>query len=166
MITVAQDRVAMKHGAGGRAMRRLIEQVFMRDAAPVARAMDDGAVIPIVGGGSIVVTTDSHVIHPIFFPGGDIGRLAISGTVNDLAMMGATEPLGLTCAIVLEEGFPLDSLIQVQASMTMPQVRPSGSVAPIIARSLTVPEMASRPMSPPGKNSGWTTCESVVITSH
>jgi hydrogenase expression/formation protein HypE len=117
MITVAQDRVAMKHGAGGRAMRRLIEQVFMRDAAPVARAMDDGAVIPIAGGGSIVVTTDSHVIHPIFFPGGDIGRLAVSGTVNDLAMMGATEPLGITCAVILEEGFPIEDLVRVQASM-------------------------------------------------
>jgi hydrogenase expression/formation protein HypE len=117
MITVAHDRVAMKHGAGGRAMRRLIEQVFMQDADPVARAMDDGAVIPIAGGGSIVITTDSHVIQPIFFPGGDIGRLAIAGTVNDLAMMGATEPLGLTCAIVIEEGFPLEALVQVQASM-------------------------------------------------
>jgi hydrogenase expression/formation protein HypE len=118
MITVANDRVAMKHGAGGRAMRRLIEQVFMRDASPLARAMDDGAVIPVPGGASIVVTTDSHVIQPIVFPGGDIGKLAVCGTVNDLAMMGATEPLGLTCAIVLEEGFPIEDLERIQASMT------------------------------------------------
>jgi hydrogenase expression/formation protein HypE len=63
------------------------------------------------------VTTDSHVVHPIFFPGGDIGRLAISGTVNDLAMMGATEVLGLTCAAILEEGFPRTDLERIQESM-------------------------------------------------
>jgi hydrogenase expression/formation protein HypE len=117
MITMATDRVAMKHGAGGRAMRRLIEQVFMRDAAPEAKAMDDGAVIPIAGGGSIIVTTDSHVIQPIVFPGGDIGRLAVCGTVNDLAMMGATEPLGLTCGIVIEEGFSIEELSRLHDSM-------------------------------------------------
>lgn len=117
MITVAQDRVAMKHGAGGRAMRRLIEQVFMQGAGPVAAAMDDGAVIPLAGGSSLVVTTDSHVIQPIVFPGGDIGRLAVAGTVNDLAMMGATEPLGLTCGVVIEEGFPIDDLARLQGSM-------------------------------------------------
>jgi hydrogenase expression/formation protein HypE len=117
MITVATDRVAMKHGAGGRAMRRLIEQVFLRGAAPAAAAMDDGAVIPIAGGGSIIVTTDSHVIQPTVFPGGDIGRLAVAGTVNDLAMMGATEPLGLTCGVVIEEGFPIEVLMRLQDSM-------------------------------------------------
>jgi hydrogenase expression/formation protein HypE len=117
MITIGEDRVAMKHGAGGRAMRRLIEQVFLRHANPVAATMDDGAVLPLAGGGSLVVTTDSHVIHPIVFPGGDIGRLAIAGTVNDLAMMGATEPLGITCAVVVEEGFPVEDLMAVQRSM-------------------------------------------------
>lgn len=117
MITVATDRVAMKHGAGGRAMRRLIEHVFLRGAHPAAAAMDDGAVIPLAGGGSLIVTTDSHVIHPIVFPGGDIGRLAIAGTVNDLAMMGATEPMGLTCAVVVEEGFPMEDLARLQQSM-------------------------------------------------
>ena len=117
MITIANDRVAMKHGAGGRAMRRLIEQVFLRDAGPVAAAMDDGAVIPIAGGASIVITTDSHVIQPAVFPGGDIGRLAVAGTVNDLAMMGATEPLGLTCGVVLEEGYSIEELTRLQASM-------------------------------------------------
>ncbi len=61
-----------------------------------------------------MLTTDSHVVHPIFFPGGDIGRLSIAGTVNDLAMMGATEVLGLTCAVVLEEGFPVEELERIQ----------------------------------------------------
>jgi hydrogenase expression/formation protein HypE len=113
-MSVTADRVAMKHGAGGPAMRRLIEDVFLD---PSARApMDDGAAIPI-GNRWLIVTTDSHVIQPIVFPGGDIGRLAVCGTVNDLAMMGATEPLGLTCGVVIEEGFPLDMLQALTASM-------------------------------------------------
>ncbi|MGE0040551.1 MAG: hydrogenase expression/formation protein HypE [Vicinamibacterales bacterium] len=117
------DRVAMKHGAGGRAMRALIEQVFLRGLDPDPRpgivglaALDDGAAFP-VGDQWVVVTTDSHVIQPRFFPGGDIGRLSVSGTVNDLAMMGVTEPLGLTCAVIIEEGFPREELERIQASI-------------------------------------------------
>jgi hydrogenase expression/formation protein HypE len=116
------NRVALKQGGGGRAMRALIEKVFVRDFATLPfdgvgiSAMDDGAAIRI-GDEWLVITTDSHVIHPIFFPGGDIGRLSISGTVNDLAMMGATRVLGLTCAVILEEGFSLDWLEVVQRSM-------------------------------------------------
>ena len=114
------DRVAMKHGAGGRAMRALIEDVFLSLGGPVdgvgLSAMDDGAAIR-VGDDWLVVTTDSHVVLPRFFPGGDIGRLSVCGTVNDLAMMGATEPLGLTCAVILEEGFPRDELERIRDSM-------------------------------------------------
>jgi len=114
------DRVAMKHGAGGRAMRALIEDVFLSLGGPVdgvgLSAMDDGAALRI-GDQWLVVTTDSHVVQPIFFPGGDIGRLSICGTVNDLAMMGATEPLGLTCAVVLEEGFPREDLLRIRDAM-------------------------------------------------
>jgi hydrogenase expression/formation protein HypE len=119
----ALDRIAMKHGAGGRAMRALIEQVFLEgaDRADTADriglgALDDGAAFRI-GEDWLVVTTDSHVIQPRVFPGGDIGRLAIAGTVNDLAMMGVTEPLGLTCAVIIEEGFSREELEQVHASM-------------------------------------------------
>jgi hydrogenase expression/formation protein HypE len=79
-------------------------------------AMDDGAALRI-GDRWLVVTTDSHVVHPVFFPGGDIGRLAVAGTVNDLAMMGATTPLGLTCAVILEEGFRKSDLERIQRSM-------------------------------------------------
>ena len=116
------NRVALKQGGGGRAMRALIEKVFVHDFATLPfdgvgiSAMDDGAAIKI-GDEWLVMTTDSHVIHPIFFPGGDIGRLSISGTVNDLAMMGATRVLGMTCSVILEEGFALESLETIQRSM-------------------------------------------------
>lgn len=116
------ERIALKHGGGGGAMRALIAEIFL-DGVPEAavedvglRAMDDGAALK-VGDRWLVLTTDSHVIQPPFFPGGDIGRLAIAGTVNDLAMMGATEVLGLTCGVILEEGFARDDLVRVQASM-------------------------------------------------
>jgi len=105
-------------------MRALIEDVFIRDAPgslPAGSvglgAMDDGAAIPIGDGRYLVITTDSHVISPIVFPGGDIGRLAIAGTVNDLAMMGATNVLGLTCGVIIEEGFPRADLERIAASI-------------------------------------------------
>ena len=113
----------MKYGAGGRAMRALIESVFAsgfvespRDDVVGLSAFDDGAAFR-VGDQWIVLTTDSHVVQPIEFPGGDIGRLSVCGTVNDLAMMGATEVLGLTCAVVIEEGFPRATLERIHESM-------------------------------------------------
>ena len=117
-----EERITLKQGGGGRAMRALIEDVFVRDLPPLSvpgrglDAMDDGAALWL-GDRWLIVTTDSHVVHPIFFPGGDIGRLAVSGTVNDLAMMGATEPLALTCSVILEEGFLRADLERVQASI-------------------------------------------------
>ncbi len=128
-------RIAMRHGGGGRAMRRLIEEVFLRgaDAIPVdgvgLSAMDDGAAIRL-GAEWLIVTTDSHVIQPLFFPGGDIGRLSVAGTVNDLAMMGATRLLGLTCGVIIEEGLPREVLERVQASM---QVACREAGVPIVA---------------------------------
>ncbi len=115
------DRVNMRMGAGGSAMRDLIKEVFAvgfegPEGGIGLAAMDDGAAIR-VGDQWLIVTTDSHVIHPLFFPGGDIGRLAVSGTVNDLAMMGATEPLALTCAVIVEEGFAKADLERIWASI-------------------------------------------------
>jgi hydrogenase expression/formation protein HypE len=102
--------------------RALIEQVFVNgngdggiDGIGLG-AMDDGAALRL-GDQWLVITTDSHVIHPLFFPGGDIGRLAVAGTVNDLAVMGATEVLALTCAVIIEEGFARADLERIQASM-------------------------------------------------
>jgi hydrogenase expression/formation protein HypE len=116
------DRIRLQDGAGGRAMRALIESVFVRgvpaapDEAIGLAAMDDGAALR-VDGRYLVVTTDAHVIHPVFFPGGDIGRLAAAGTINDLAMMGATDRPSLTCAVILEEGFPRADLERIQRSL-------------------------------------------------
>jgi hydrogenase expression/formation protein HypE len=122
-LSVRDERITMKYGAGGRAMRSLIQEIFhdglVTDDARgeiTLRAMDDGAALRL-GNRWLVMTTDSHVVHPLFFPGGDIGRLAISGTVNDLAMMGATEVMALTCAVIIEEGFSRDDLSRIQRSM-------------------------------------------------
>jgi len=117
------ERIALKHGAGGPAMRALIQHLFVDGLAGAApgehiglRALDDGAALRI-DGRYLVITTDSYVVKPRFFPGGDIGRLAICGTVNDLAVMGATEPLALTAAVVLEEGFAFAELERIRDSM-------------------------------------------------
>lgn len=116
------DRIGLRHGAGGPAMRELVRSVFARRAGAAADGavglaqLDDGAAVR-VGDRWLVYTTDAHVVKPAFFPGGDIGRLAICGTVNDLAMMGVTEPLGLACAVVLEEGFEREALLRIQDSI-------------------------------------------------
>ncbi len=121
-LQAREDRILLKHGAGGRAMRRLIEQTLAAGFTDMPvdgiglSAFDDGAALR-VGDQWLVVTTDSHVVQPAFFPGGDIGRLSVAGTVNDLAMMGATEPLGLTCAVILEEGYPRAELERVHRAM-------------------------------------------------
>ena len=124
-LSVRDERITMKYGAGGRAMRALIQDVFhdglLTADAPgeiTLRAMDDGAALRL-GNRWLVMTTDSHVVQPLFFPGGDIGRLAVSGTVNDLAMMGATDVFALTCAVVIEEGFSRADLERIQRSMRL-----------------------------------------------
>ncbi|MCC7385338.1 MAG: hydrogenase expression/formation protein HypE [Deltaproteobacteria bacterium] len=110
------ERVQLAHGGGGRLMRELIAQTF-RPAFdnPILAQSTDSAVLPALTG-RIAVTTDSYVVKPIFFPGGDIGKLAVCGTVNDLATAGA-RPYALSASFILEEGFPLADLARVLASM-------------------------------------------------
>ena len=108
--------VDMSHGAGGRAMAQLIEELFVRHLDnPLLRQANDQASFP-VDAGRMVMSVDGHVISPLFFPGGDIGSLAVHGTVNDVAMSGA-KPLYLSAGFILEEGFPLADLERIVASM-------------------------------------------------
>ncbi len=112
----SQDFVTLAHGGGGRMMHNLLERfVIPAFGNQPLESRHDGAVLP-VGKGRIAFTTDYYVVHPLFFPGGDIGTLAVTGTVNDLAMCGA-RPLGLSAAFILEEGLPLATLEKVVASM-------------------------------------------------
>jgi len=113
---VREDRITMSHGAGGKATQTLIEAVFL-DAFrnPLLEPLEDAAPLD-TGAGRIAMTTDSYVVSPLFFPGGDIGDLAVNGTVNDLAVAGA-EPLYLSAGFILEEGFPVADLMTVAASM-------------------------------------------------
>jgi hydrogenase expression/formation protein HypE len=108
-------RVELAHGGGGRAMARLLESVILPAFDnPILGRRHDGAVFD--PGGACAFSTDSYVVRPLFFPGGDIGSLAINGTVNDLAMCGA-RPLWLSAGFILEEGLPLADLARVVASM-------------------------------------------------
>ena len=116
------DEVLLAHGAGGTLMAELIRNVILRNVSRRSvfdgiglDDMDDGATIPL-GDYEIVLSMDGHTVDPIFFPGGDIGRLAAAGTINDLAVMGA-RPLAIMDSIVVEEGFPLSDLEKIIKSM-------------------------------------------------
>jgi hydrogenase expression/formation protein HypE len=112
-----QGRVDMNHGAGGRASAQLISELFAAAFDnPYLRQGNDGALLPMPAGHRLVMATDGHVISPLFFPGGDIGSLAVHGTVNDVAMLGAM-PLYLAASFILEEGFALADLRRIVDSM-------------------------------------------------
>jgi hydrogenase expression/formation protein HypE len=112
-------KVTLMHGAGGEVMGELLQTLTKfshNNAGGIGlEALDDGAVIPFHGH-NLVFTTDSHVVRPIFFPGGDIGRIAVCGTINDLAMMGG-RPIALSCGMIIEEGFEVADLARIVASM-------------------------------------------------
>lgn len=115
-LNIKKGCIELNHGSGGRAMAQLVEQLFLPafDNKWLAQRNDQASFN--VKTGRMVMTTDAHVVSPLFFPGGDIGMLAVYGTVNDLAMSGA-EPLYLSASFILEEGFPLLDLQRVVLSM-------------------------------------------------
>ncbi|NVB83438.1 MAG: hydrogenase expression/formation protein HypE [Kofleriaceae bacterium] len=109
------DRVLIGHGSGGKLTAELVERMIVPAFTnPALDALDDQAILE-VGGGRLAFTTDSYVVSPIFFPGGDIGELAVNGTINDLAVGGA-RPLALSLAFILEEGMPLADLRRIVES--------------------------------------------------
>jgi hydrogenase expression/formation protein HypE len=111
------EQIVMGHGAGGRMSHQLIQKAFMSAFDNVAlRAGDDAARLESNLHENLAISTDSHVVFPLFFSGGDIGRLAVCGTVNDVAMLGAN-PLYLTAGFILEEGLPMETLQRVVTSM-------------------------------------------------
>jgi hydrogenase expression/formation protein HypE len=119
---VREDRITLAHGAGGKATHTLVQAVFLDSFRnPALEPLGDGAVVS-VNGSSLVFTTDSFVVSPLFFPGGDIGDLAVNGTVNDLAVSGA-RPLYLSAGFILEEGFPVSDLNTITASMAAAAAR-------------------------------------------
>jgi hydrogenase expression/formation protein HypE len=111
-----EERITLSHGSGGKATQTLIEAVFLEAFSnPLLAPLEDGAVLT-AHGGRLAFTTDSYVVSPLFFPGGDIGDLAVNGTVNDLAVSGA-RPLWLSAGFILEEGFPVADLERIVGSM-------------------------------------------------
>lgn len=125
IASVLRDKtITMAHGAGGRAMRELVEKLivptFAQTAGDAQAPLEDQARLPLQAlaahGDRLAFTTDSYVVSPLFFPGGDIGKLAACGTINDLAMGGA-RPLYLSCGLVIEEGFPVMDLQRILHSL-------------------------------------------------
>ena len=116
-MAVKNEHITMLHGAGGTVMHDLVKNYIVKyfggagNAEVPLEALDDAAVV-----GDVVLKSDSHAVKPIFFPGGDIGRLSVSGTVNDIAVLGA-EPYALTCGFILEEGLALSDFERILASM-------------------------------------------------
>jgi hydrogenase expression/formation protein HypE len=114
---VREDRITMSHGAGGKATHTLIQAIFLNAFRnPQLEPLEDAARLKI-NGTRVAFTTDSFVVSPLFFPGGDIGDLAVNGTVNDLATSGAV-PLFLSAGFILEEGFPVEALSRIVGSMS------------------------------------------------
>ena len=118
---VRDTHINLSHGSGGKAMRDLIADIFVKSFDnPILSQLEDQATFDLANlsqyGNRLAFTTDSYVVDPLFFPGSDIGELAINGTINDLAVSGA-KPLYLTCSVILEEGLPVETLRRVVASM-------------------------------------------------
>ena len=111
-----KDLILLGHGSGGRLSHQLLDELIIPALSGVAPAGQNDAALLDTAAGRLAYTTDSYVVDPIFFPGGNIGDLAVNGTVNDLAMMGA-RPLWLSVGLILEEGFSRNSLAEILAAM-------------------------------------------------
>ena len=130
------ELVTLAHGSGGKATRALVESLFVEELGnPLLAPLGDSAVVEF-DGTRLALTTDSYVVKPIFFPGGDIGELAVNGTVNDLAVAGA-RPVALTAGFVIEEGFPIVDLRRIAASMARAA---AGAGVPVAAGDTKVVE--------------------------
>ena len=115
-LPLQYDQIVMAHGGGGRLMQQLLDSIIQATFSnPILNQKQDSAVLDI-NGTRLAFTTDSYVVKPLFFPGGDIGKLAVCGTLNDLAMSGA-KPLYLSCALIIEEGFAIKDLKRIIQSM-------------------------------------------------
>ena len=143
----------LAHGGGGRLMHQLIERVFLPAFRnPLLDTGHDAAVLEAGGGVRLAFTTDSYVVRPLFFPGGDIGSLAVNGTVNDLAMCGARPPF-LSAAFIIEEGLPMETLERVVASMRRLRQWPACRSSPATPRSSTEARATASSSTPPA--SAW-----------
>jgi hydrogenase expression/formation protein HypE len=121
---VLDDRITLSHGAGGKASHDLVKGIFVREFSnELLDPLGDSALVG-TGKDQLAFTTDSFVVRPLFFPGGDIGELAVNGTINDLAMTGAT-PLALSASFIVEEGLPVAELERIAASMARPLAPPT-----------------------------------------
>jgi len=131
------DLVTLAHGSGGKATRALVEGLFLEALDnPALASLGDAALLAVDGAARIAFTTDSYVVKPLFFPGGDIGELAVNGTINDLAVSGA-QPIALAAGFVIEEGFPIADLRRIAVSMARAAAR---AAVPVVAGDTKVVE--------------------------
>ena len=143
-MSTPEPIVTLAHGGGGKAMKDLIDDVFVREFAnPALAPLDDQARFDMAAlaarGDRLAFTTDSYVVDPLFFPGGDIGSLAVNGTVNDLAVGGAL-PLYLSCAAIIEEGLPI--VVLRAAALSMARAAREAGVAIATGDTKVVPKGA------------------------
>ncbi len=137
---MSKDRILLDHGSGGKLSHQLISRVMLPAFDdPLLSQLDDGAVLNL-GGSRLAFSTDSYVVDPIFFPGGNIGSLAVHGTVNDLAMCGA-DPVALSVAMIIEEGFPMADLQKIVD--TMKQAVDAAGVSVVTGDTKVVPSGAA-----------------------
>ena len=126
------DLILLGHGSGGKLSHQLLDELIIPALSGESKGCNDAALLDFAGG-RLAYTTDSYVVDPVFFPGGNIGDLAVNGTVNDLAMMGA-KPLWLSVGLILEEGFSKKELAEILTSMRQAADKAGVSIVPATPR--------------------------------